>query len=415
VRVITDVGRDALLESPVSETEANRGDVLVLGIPFQRESWSVVVADTDQGRACSIVLQWNTPMAMVGLPELSLTVQDPDQASGGYTAAGMLLEKDSLLVLLDEYGEYIWTTTTGHGFISRVYFDREESGLEYLSWALSWDGPGSIRRVKMSGEVWETIDITGAHTDYIWLPDGGYAAISYDLREFIDEDGEVHSVMGDRIVEVDAEGQEREIWNAFDLYTPDLSKTYWTMDLGTETGIKDWSHGNGLTYDPDSDDYIISLAGLGSLVRVDRETGETLWQLSDSHGGFVSTTGEFLVQGAHSVELLNENHLLVFNRNVKNPLDEQPLDLEDACSEAMEIELSPEAGTATKTWSYQSDDCVLVTFYGEARRLENGNTLVIFSSSGQISEANPEGETVWQVNADVGGAFTFGDRAASLY
>ena len=81
----------------------------------------------------------------------------------------------------------------------------------------------------------------------------------------------------------------------------------------------------------------------------------------------------------------------------------------------MTIELSPEEGTATRGWSYHSDDCVLVLFYGEARRLDNGNTLVFFSSSGQISEASPEGETVWQVNADIGGAFGFGERAVSLY
>ena len=106
---------------------------------------------------------------------------------------------------------------------------------------------------------------------------------------------------------------------------------------------------------------------------------------------------------------------MLFNRNIANPLEQGETTIEEACSEAIEVTLSPEDGLATKTWSYRSEDCNLVLFYGEARRLENGNTLVIFSSSGQISEANPAGETVWQVNSDVGGAFTFGQRIDSLY
>jgi hypothetical protein len=415
VRIITDVGRDELLKSPLSEIKATSGEVLVLGIPFQRESWSLVATETEEGLACSEPLYWGPPMLMTALPELTLTARDPDQAEGGYTAAGMLTEKASLLVLLDEYGEYVWTQTTGEGFISRVYFDRNKSGLEYMSWAQSWDGPASIRRVTMSGEVWESTEVTGGHTDYIRLPEGGYAVISYDLRQVVDDQGEVHSILGDRIVEVDSEGQEREVWSTFDLYTPDLSQDYWLVEVGEDKNLKDWTHGNGLAYDRGSDDYIMSLYGLGSVVRIDRATGEMLWQLSDSHGGFVSTTEETLVQATHSIELLSENHLLLFNRNISNPLDAGDTELDNACSEAIEVELSPEDGTATKTWSYQSDECVLVLFYGEARRLENGNTLVIFSSSGQISEANPAGETVWQVNADVGGAFTFGERADSLY
>jgi hypothetical protein len=81
----------------------------------------------------------------------------------------------------------------------------------------------------------------------------------------------------------------------------------------------------------------------------------------------------------------------------------------------MEIQLDPETGEASKEWSYTSDQCLLVVYFGEAIRLEGGNTLVIFSSSGQASETNGEGDTVWEIQTDLGGAFGFGDRRSSLY
>ena len=84
-------------------------------------------------------------------------------------------------------------------------------------------------------------------------------------------------------------------------------------------------------------------------------------------------------------------------------------------SEAVELQLDVSSGNAERVWNYGGDDCLLVVYYGEAMRLDNGNTMVIFSSSGQVSEATPSGDTVWQLNADIGGAFGFGDRVDSLY
>ena len=84
------------------------------------------------------------------------------------------------------------------------------------------------------------------------------------------------------------------------------------------------------------------------------------------------------------------------------------------CSEAIFLELDPASGQATELSAYGSDNCVLVVFFGEALHMDNGNTRVIFSSSGQMSEGTPAGETVWQVNTALGGAFGFGDWVGEL-
>ena len=52
---------------------------------------------------------------------------------------------------------------------------------------------------------------------------------------------------------------------------------------------------------------------------------------------------------------------------------------------------------------------------GDVERLSNGNTLVTWSSAGEIQEVTPKNEVVWQVNTDLGSAITFIDRVESLY
>jgi hypothetical protein len=413
--VVTDVGRTEWLVSPVSDSKSSSGDVLVLGIPFLRESTNIVVADTEAGRACSEPIYREAATMDPSIPELSLTTSDPDQAQGGYTVLGMITDGASFVVIVDEYGEYVWIKTMGLGVVSRAVFSEDSSSILYMSWAERLDEPGTVYRLGLDGEVQESFEMSAAHTDFVQLPDGGMAAIAWDLRELEDGDGVTRRILGDSIVELDSEGNERVVWSVFDSYEPDLSLSYATTSLGPEKDLEDWSHGNGLAYDAEQDDYLISVFGLGSLLRIDRQTGTTAWILSDSHGDFASSTDDLLVQGTHSVEAVEEDRVLIFNRNVPNPLDEEADPLDERCSEALEIELNTETGEATKVWSYGTDECVLVVYFGEAIRLENGNTLVIFSSSGQVSETNSAGETVWQINTDLGAAFGFGSRQDSLY
>jgi hypothetical protein len=170
-----------------------------------------------------------------------------------------------------------------------------------------------------------------------------------------------------------------------------------------------------MDYDPNEDAFFISLAGVDSIVRVNASTGAQEWWLDgNSMGDFDTKDNELrIVDGPHSIENLGDDRILLFNRRL---IDTGTLpDDADTCSEAVEMQLYPDTGQVEILWRYSSESCLWVTYYGEARRLETGNTLVFFSSAGQIDEANPEGETVWRVNTDVGGAFGFGDRVERFW
>jgi len=282
-----------------------------------------------------------------------------------------------------------------------------------MTWAEDENLDGTIHRYGLDGSLLEEVKLQGIHTDFVELPDGNMASVAWEVREFEDSDGVTQQVLGDRIVESADDGSQVVIWSAFDDFSPDLTESLPSGSYPADPSVLDWSHINGLSYDAEEDDYLVSADGLNVLLRIDRQTGTRLWTLSDSEGDFSSSDEARLVHGAHSVESLGTDRLLIFNRNVSYPMDGK--DLDAVCSEAIEVELDIESGTAQRSWSYGTDECLLTVFYGEAMRLDNANTLVIFSSSGQLSEANPEGETVWQLNANVGAAFGFGDRVDSLY
>ena len=61
-------------------------------------------------------------------------------------------------------------------------------------------------------------------------------------------------------------------------------------------------------------------------------------------------------------------------------------------------------GTAEEVWSYANEG-VFVYILGEAARLPSGNTLIVWSTAGQVQEVTPGGELVWSLDSEVGGAF----------
>ena len=52
---------------------------------------------------------------------------------------------------------------------------------------------------------------------------------------------------------------------------------------------------------------------------------------------------------------------------------------------------------------------------GSVERLPNGNTLITFSSLGQIDEVTPEGELVWRLRAEMGSGFGYSSWRNNLY
>jgi hypothetical protein len=83
-------------------------------------------------------------------------------------------------------------------------------------------------------------------------------------------------------------------------------------------------------------------------------------------------------------------------------------------NQVLEFELDEEMGTAKEVWSYQPETDIFSFSLGDVSRLENGNTLVTFSNQGQIDEVNADGDLVWRLNFELGGATGYLTPLANL-
>ena len=154
----------------------------------------------------------------------------------------------------------------------------------------------------------------------------------------------------------------------------------------------------------DEDAYYVSSLGLSMIVKVARSTGEMEWALGGVESDFLDEfDGALFFTHQHQFERVGQN-LLVFDNG----------DASRSANQVLEFELDEETGTATEVWAYQPETDVFSFSLGDVSRLENGNTLVTYSNQGQIDEVNADGEVVWRLNFELGGAIGYLTPLVSL-
>lgn len=382
-----------------AEPDETDHQVILLGLPpSSTVTWQVFASGT-----CSTPRSLETGSLPSDLPTLTLSEVDEDALSGWITTV-LLDAWGGYAVILDDQGRFTWwypaaTTTT------QAVLSRDGTAVLFNEKAQAEDEPGRIWRVDLDGRQIESILMDGIHTDFEELPDGGYAALGWDVRTF-EHEGETRKILGNTIEEMNADGEVHTVWNVFDDFEPNLDEQYdANCFYPADCDVEDWSHVNSLSYDADEDVYYVTIGHLGGIGRIDRATGELAWVLSSTSKDFDIGNDQSLLSSPHSASPLEDDRLLVFNRYLDA----------GGCSEATEIAVDPDAGEAERTWSYTDPECLNVSTLGDAQRLANGNTLVVWSSAGQVDQVNPEGESVWQVSLDVGSAFGFGSFTETLY
>ena len=411
VQAVTDIGRDALLWG-TPQAAASEGSIVVLGIPAMTPATVVLTAMTEQGLICSEEVLVPASSLPANVPTLNITNYDSDRAEGGYMSTVVITEDGHFVSIIDEEGKYVWLNDRGRDNVLGANFSLDGDGLIYMRWATPANNdadpprdaaPGNIVRVGWDGEILSSFSVDGNHTDFVELPNGRIAFLGEYYRELTDETGESRLVKGDGVYEVSPDGLVTELWNVFDALDPVLDP-YMSDD-------KSFTNANSLSYHTASDDLLVTISTQNSIHRFDYESGDTVWDLANDDARLSAVGDEAVIMSPHSSQLLDEETLLIFNRNY-DPTGETPV--VDMCSEAVVLDLDLDVGEAVERDIYQSEECLLVVFLGEAVRLNQGNTRVVYSSSGQIDEIDPIGDIVWQLNTDLGGAIGFVDWRPSL-
>ena len=222
--------------------------------------------------------------------------------------------------------------------------------------------------------------IATVHHDYLYLPDGSMAWIDFEDRDYSGR-----TVRGETIVERDPAGVERVVWSAWD----DL--TYNGVDVGAPEGY--WTLGNHPEYVAAADSHAMSLRNLDTIVKVDRATGVVDWTVGPNG----TNPPDDPTDGQHGLDVLGDE-LLVFDNGSSG-------------SRAVRYLLTE--GAATLIWEYHHG--ALSSFVmGDAQQLDNGNHLVVFSTSSTVDEVSPEGEQLASFSYAANTTLGFVERHDSL-
>ena len=244
-------------------------------------------------------------------------------------------------------------------------------------------GGSSLRELDWDGNELLVVENPEIHHDFQRLENGHTL-----ILEWVPIDAEVKSrvrggqrvarrytpewMIGDDIVELDAEGKEVdriELWRLLDPRRHRICpfERRW-----------EWSHCNSI--DVDGNGGILFSARSISLVgRVDRgEDGEASlgWEF-----------GWPEISHQHHATALASGNVQIFDNGMHRTLD---------LPYSRVVEVAPESGEIVWSWQGEPRDQFFSAYISSAARLANGNTLVTEGASGRMFETTQRGEVVWE-------------------
>lgn len=343
----------------------------------------------------------DTPPAPSDLPEVDV-LADQGDAWGAWTLTSFSwLQEGSLggAVVFDDAGEpaWYWAHIGDHVHWAELSSDRRS--VIALATGTTLDSPSRIVYLGLDGRTVEQIEAPLAHHSVAQVGVGG-ARLAYIGSVVQEWDGE--SVVGDRVVEVAEDGTEREVWNAFERLEV-TRHAGWNLPAA---GGADWTHGNGLFYDPESDAYFLSLFHLGMVVKIDRITGETVWILGGDKSDFTFRDDEgaedegFAHQ--HAPEVHGDTIYLFDNRTA-------------GASRAVAYRLDTADWAARPVWQWETPEGSHVGVLGDVDLLENGQVLSAWGDLGQLAIVDADGTLRRRLDAEVGVLFGNAHRLTTLY
>lgn len=376
------------LEAPVVGDAA-----LLVGVgPGERVAWRAVV-ETAVGAVCSPVQGSETGLLPADVPEI--LVGGESDGGGGYVLTPIIAQDSVTATMIDPFGRVVWAhrmMDQAHLGPYRVRPSPDGLGIVAAASAPALDAVAEVMRVDWAGgERGQRSFLRGGHTDMTQLPDGTVAMLGWEIREV----SPGRRMLGDTIIEVGPDGSERRVWGVFDSLTPRTDEfytnTFYTADLSAE----DWTHGSGLSYDAQNDDYLMTLRGLSLVVRVDRAGGHMAWAAG---GGRLIVPSGSTIEGPHSVQRLYEDTYLVFNNGTPG---------QGGCSRAATVRIDPETHAVEARQVFEPDPCLEVIFLGDARAQADDSVRVAWSSEGRLETFTSEGESRQTLDLPVGHAFGF--------
>jgi hypothetical protein len=348
-------------------------------------TWSARGDGARWGRGTTpLALPPDTPTWRVSVPDAARSVL----AGGSIDLVTSTFADDgrSWVQVLDGHGGVRWSYAPDDGRrVIRVRVGRD--GRSLLWGSLEHPGTnGLVTRRSLDGELRSTTAVEAFHHDFLELPDGRLAWLSF---VFADADlGSGAVPIATDAVRLGAEGgTEAELWWSFlDDYPVEPWYGCRHMDRGwLLPGKWEWTHANSLGFDGRT--LFVNARHIDALVGIDWQTARMRWQIGGPDATLAWDDPSDGFSHPHLSDL-GDGRALVFDNAVHTGLRSRILSL--AWDEG--------AGTVASDWVYPLGEPI--EFLGDAKRLPGGNVLVSWGPGGRLTEVTPDGSTVWEAEAE---------------
>ncbi|MCY4282172.1 MAG: aryl-sulfate sulfotransferase [Gammaproteobacteria bacterium] len=415
-----------------SHAVAGKYSIPVLGMRAAREHKITLTLRAADGKVHTETFTHTTPgyPDQLSFPNIVVSVSEPERMEPGVTflstrrralGRGHWLTKKQyewsanygLIVALDNNGEVIWWYESSsrmagierlqngnilmHRFSSTLIIDMLGNVLaEYYPADNPLPHPDNPNAISIRDQ--QTL-----HHQPHELPDGNFLAFTangYPMQDWYTSEADPDApredamVMADSIVIFTPEGEQIWTWDTMDYLDPwrlgrDTFWSYW-WTRGFDQ-YRDWTHGNGLSYDARDDSILVSLRNQSAILKIDKKTKEIKWILGHHRNWpehlrdkLLTPVGDLLWPAyQHNPRVTHAGTIILFdNRPYSGAMafeDYPPL--AENFSRAVEYKVDEANMTVQQVWSSgdtQTEDSCFTYAMSDAWRLpKTDNRLVI--------------------------------------
>jgi len=355
---------------------------LLLGLKPSSTYTFHVEATSSSGTTCKSSDGALTTGTLSGAPTITRTSTNATaQANGFIVTSGGQNGKGASII--DADGTVVWYADAPNQ-CSRALMDYE--GVNMWMMALNvQNGGGEMRYVSMDGQTTaaNVSGLSSAHHDFTVLP-GKIATMVWTSTGMDPESNLVERAS-------DGTGSTTTVFK--------IGSNLYAGGSSAFGGGSNTYHCNAIHYHPADDSYTIGDRNPNLYVKV-KHDGTPVWQIGGSCTGAKApkcASGTWQVNHGHDFD--SNGNMLIFNNG------------QSGASHVFELKLTESSSAITTTSVKDFAPGTTSNVLGDVQRLPNGNTLVTFSTAGQILEVDASWATVQTLK----GSFGYADWRETLY